>query len=474
MNTAQLFTIIVNKFLAQAPLLLGTIAFIGYILLGRKIYEALSGFIKAYVGFRILQVATGGIVGVFRPILQALRSTFGIDGYVIDPYSALPSAIEGLDAINGASFVGYTMLIAFAINILLVLFRKVTKIRTLMITGHVMYIQSAVLLYGLHCALVGIDVKVGMYVTVITGIILGLYWSVFSNLTVEASNHVTGGAGFAIGHQQMLGDWLAYKLGKYFGKPEDSVDDVKLPGWLSMFNDNVVSNTLVMTAFIGIIMLIIGKDAFEYNTGKFTWGTYIFYQTASFPVYVTILLTGVRMFVAELTASFEGISNKILPGSVPAVDCAVIFGFAPGAVTYGFIFGLLGQLVAIGILILIKSPVLILTGFIPVFFDNATIAVYANKSGGKRAAAIMPFCSGLVQVFGSAIVLSLGYYSLGFMGSFDWAAMWSPLVYFSKMMGIVAPGIAIVVMLVIPQLQYRRYKNKDNYFTVMMDEKCEA
>ena len=49
------------------------------------------------------------------------------------------------------------------------------------------------------------------------------------------------------------------------------------------------------------------------------------------------------MFVSELTESFQGISNKILPGSVPAVDCAAVYGFGhANAVTIGFLFGALG------------------------------------------------------------------------------------------------------------------------------------
>ena len=51
-------------------------------------------------------------------------------------------------------------------------------------------------------------------------------------------------------------------------------------------------------------------------------------QTAlTFTVYVQILQLGVRLFVAELSEAFQGISNKLLPGSMPAVDCAAVYGF---------------------------------------------------------------------------------------------------------------------------------------------------
>lgn len=50
----------------------GLIVLVGYLLLGRKWYDALAGFIKAVVGYMILNVAAGGLVSNFRPVLAAL------------------------------------------------------------------------------------------------------------------------------------------------------------------------------------------------------------------------------------------------------------------------------------------------------------------------------------------------------------------------------------------------------------------
>lgn len=250
------------------------------------------------------------------------------------------------------------------------------------------------------------------------------------------------------------------------------MDNVNLPGWLSIFNDNIVSNVVLMTVFVGGIMLIIGPAGFEYNKANYWFGTYIFETTAYFAVYITIILTGVRMFVSELTESFQGISNKILKGAVPAVDCAVTFGFAPNAPTYGFIFGFFGQMLAIGVLVLMKSPILIIAGFICLFFDNGTLAVYANKAGGRKAAAIIPFLSGMIQVFGSALVLTVlkgNPNVIGWMGMFDWATLWTGTVLATRAFGIIVPIVLIVILMIIPQLQYKR--NANNYFTTMREEK---
>ena len=462
-----------NKFLGQAPLLLGTVVLVGYLLLGRKWYDALAGFIKTYVGFRILQVGTGGLVATFRPIIEAVYDRFGVSALVIDPYYGQTSGMQVLDSVDSLQYVGYVMIIAFLWNILLVAFKKHTKIRALFLTGHIMYQQSAVLLWALYWVITGATgAEVGWGLVIVTGFLMGTYWSVASNLVIEATQDVTDGAGFSVGHQQMFGAWIAYKVGSKIGNREQDVNDLNLPGWLSVLNDNIVANVVIMTFFVGTLMVIIGPDNFAYDESRYYWGTYIFETTSLFAVYITIILTGVRMFVAELTNSFQGISEKLLPGTVPAVDCAVTFGFSPNAPAYGFIFGFIGQMLGIGFLILIQSPILIIAGFIALFFDNGTLAVFANKAGGRRAAAIIPFFSGIIQVLGSALVLTVlvdgGTNVIGWMGMFDWATVFAGVTLLTGLIGILVPVVLIPLLLVIPQLQYRRHK--ENYFTTMMDD----
>ncbi len=465
------FMAFINKFLGQPALLLGTITLTGYLLLGKKIYEGIAGFIKAYVGFKILQVGTGGLVSTFRPIIESLSEGYGITALVIDPYFGQTSGTETLDIFGSLQFVGYVMLIAFIFNILLVALRRYTKIRALFITGHIMYQQSAVLLWALFWVLEALGRNsVSPLLVIVTGLLMGTYWSVASNLVIEPTQEVTDGAGFTVGHQQMFGAWIAYRLGKKIGNPDNDVNHVKAPGFLSILNDNVVANTLLMTLFVGGIMVVLGRDSFSYNEANYFFGTYIFERTALFAVYITILQTGVRMFVAELTASFQGISEKLLQGAVPAVDCAVTFGFSPNAPTYGFIFGFFGQMIAIFTLIAVQSPVLIIAGFICLFFDNGTLAVFANKGGGRKAAAIIPFLSGLIQVFGSAFVLSVlkdGPAVVGWMGMFDWATFWAGVVLLTEKVGILIPIFMIPLLLIIPQLQYRRHR--ETYYTTMRD-----
>ncbi len=466
------FLAFINKFLGQAPLLLGTVVFIGYLLLKKKWYRALQGFIKTYVGFKILQVGTGGLVKTFKPIITSLSEKYGFEAFVIDPYFGQTSATEYLNSVNSLTFVGYVMIIAFAFNIVLVLLRKWTKIRALFITGHIMYQQSAVLLWALYYVIEGAGGNAASpFLIIVTGLLMGTYWSVMSNLIIEPCQEVTDGAGFTVGHQQMFGAWFVYHISKKIGNKKHDVNKFEAPGFLSIFNDNIVANAIIMTIFIGTIMVVLGPDAFEYNKDKYFFATYVWETTAYFAVYITIILTGVKMFVAELSTSFQGISDKLLKGSVPAVDCAVTFGFSPQAPMYGFIFGFVGQLIAMFTLVALKSPVLIIAGFICLFFDNGTLAVFANKAGGRRAATIVPIIAGMIQVFGSALVLSVlqgPKEVIGWMGMFDWATIFMGTTILTKYIGIIIPIILIPLLLVIPQLQYKRYKK--TYFTTMRDE----
>ena len=78
-------------------------------------------------------------------------------------------------------------------------------------------------------------------------------------MTVKPCQEITDGAGFCIAHQQMFGIainyWLAGKLfGKKNKKENKDIDDIEMPGWMSMFNDNMVSASILMLAFFGAIL----------------------------------------------------------------------------------------------------------------------------------------------------------------------------------------------------------------------------
>lgn len=472
-----------NNILKNAPHMIGFIVLLGYLLKGEKWYTTLGGTLKAVIGMLILNVGSGGLVSNFRPILVGLKDRFNLDATVIDPYFGQNAVTDGVMEVFGKAFdsVMILLLIAFIVNILLVRFNKYTKCRTLFTTGHVQ-VQQASTAYWLIMFAMPALLKNDTLMLVVMAVVLGAYWAVGSNLTVKPMQELTDGAGFAIAHQQMfgirLGYWAADKFfGKDGGKKKDKeikkVGDMELPGFFQIFNENMVCTAILMTVFFGIIMSIIGKDFFIgagnlKETDSFLM--FVFDKCLNFAVYLAILQLGVRTFVSELTVSFQGISEKLLPSSIPGVDCAVCYGFGDAnAVTFGFLAGLAGQLVAIVALILMKSPVLIICGFVPVFFDNATIGLVANEKGGLKACLVIPFISGLIQVFGSALIagwVGMAAYG-GYLGMFDWATVWPIMTVLMKYLSWAGVIICVVGLLALPQIEY--LKDKKGYFLITED-----
>jgi len=473
-----IWTYFATNVLQQPAFMIGLIVMIGYILLGKTWYDVLAGVIKAIVGYLILTVGSNGLVSNFRPVLVGLKDRFNMDAMVIDPYFGQNAVTDGVEKVFGKGF-GNAMillLIAFLVNILLVRFSKYTKLRALFTTGHVQVQQSATAYWLILFAcpfLADSDIKL----VIVMAIILGCYWAVGSNLTIKPCQELTDGAGFCLAHQQSFGvalnTWIADKLFNKKGKKAKKIDDIELPGFMSIFNENMVCTSILMLIFFGAILCILGRDYLTEQGFLAEGASMVFYviQTCLyFSVYLAILQLGVRTFVTELTASFQGIADKLLPGSVPGVDCAVIYGFgSANAVPIGFLAGFVGQILAIAALIIFKSPVLVICGFVPVFFDNSTIAVFANEKGGIKAALILPFFSGICQVFGSALIagwVGMAAYG-GYLGMWDWAVVWPIMTVVMKFLGVIGIVVIAVVLLAIPQIEYKR--DKEGYFLITED-----
>ncbi len=473
-----------TNILMDPAFMIGLIVALGYILLKKPWYDVLAGVIKAIVGYLILSVGSGGLVSNFRPVLVGLKERFDLNAMVIDPYFGQNAVTAGVEEVFGKSF-GQAMillLIAFIVNILLVRFSKITKMRALFTTGHVQ-VQQAATAYWLFLFACPFLADSDFILLIVMAVILGAYWAVGSNLTIKPCQEVSDGAGFCLAHQQMFGIALNYWLAeRFFGekrkgaskdKKIKKIDDFELPGFMSIFNENMVCTSLLMLIFFGAILVVLGRD---YLVGGGFLGesqSMVFYVIKTclyFSVYLAILQLGVRTFVTELTQSFQGIADKLLPGSIPGVDCAVIFGFgSANAVPIGFLAGFAGQILAIVALIFLQSPVLVICGFVPVFFDNATIGIFANEKGGIKAAIILPFISGICQVFGSAFIagwVGMAAYG-GYLGMWDWAVIWPVMTVTMQYLSYAGIALVFIALIAIPQIQYK--KDKEGYFLITED-----
>ncbi|MDK2819768.1 MAG: PTS ascorbate transporter subunit IIC, partial [Mycoplasmataceae bacterium] len=443
------------------------------------------------------------LVGLAKPIFDGLKNVGGgnISVVPLDPYFGLTSSQNFLETAIGAnSFVGwvsYAFVIGFAINILMVLLKRWTNCHSIMITGHVMIQQSAIITSIIYFILFRkiplIDgnpqagEQVGTFL--LSGLFLGTYWSVGSNVTIKPTEKVTDNAGFAIGHQQMLGIGLVSKISRFFGNEKDSAENRKLSKKFKIFEDNIFTQTAIILFLFFILIMILqyatpagfdpsAKDSpfasWNVAPGAF-WLTNWFLGSLKLVASVLAIITGVRMFVTELQQSFQGISEKIIPGAVVAVDAAASYGFSPNSVTYGFVSGTIAQFIALGIIVGISSAgvsvVIAIPLFITLFFNSGTMGVYANAYGGWKASLIVPAILGFFEIIIISFSLSLinnsastgdlglvkpeSPYETGYMGMIDFTLFLGTLLLLtgsSAIGGWIAFPVAIVAMILIAQI----------------------
>ena len=435
--------LLLKQIFTQPFLLLAIVVFIGYLAMKQTVGKALIGAFKASIGIIVMGIGSGALSTNFGHLLNALRNSTGLQGAGLNTYSTMTAGFEKMDAVLGegvgTSWGLYTLLVAFIINLILVALRKYTKIRAVYLTGNAMIVQCGITVY-----IVWRFLGTGMVPTIlIAAVITALYWGICSTMLIKPTKVITGGADLTVAHQQMFMDFVAYKVAPKIGNPEkDDIEKKKLPASLNFLQDSVLATLLCMIIATAVIMLVIGKDGVDALRGAdgFNNGTYknsiifMLWIAITLTADLWVLLAGVRMFVGELMMSFKGISEKLLPGAVAGVDCAALYGFAPKSVVLGFLCGALGQVVGVIILIVTGSPIVLIPSFIPLFFDGATVGIFANKFGGWKALVTICFCTGLIQIFGSALavaMLNLPWWQ----GVSDYATIWVAITAILKGIG---------------------------------------
>ncbi len=174
---------------------------------------------------------------------------------------------------------------------------------------------------------------------------------------------------------------------------------------LSFLRDSSISISMTMIVIYLILAICAGRAYVESElSGGQNYLVYSIIQAITFAAGVFIILQGVRLILAEIVPAFTGFSEKLVPNARPALDCPVVYPYAPNAVLIGFLFSFLGGLAGLFLLGQLKM-VLILPGVVPHFFTGATAGVFGNATGGRRGAMLGAFANGLLITFLPVLLL---------------------------------------------------------------------
>lgn len=388
-------------FLSTPAILVGIIILIGLIAQRKRSTEVIRGTLKGILGFLILGAGANVIVGSLGPFGQMFQEAFNMSGIVPNNEAITATALE-----DYGTATAIIMVIGMAANILVARF---SRMKYIFLTGHHTLFMAA--LIGVVFTEAGLS---GFLLYVLGGAMLGLVMAFFPTIAQPFMRKITGNDKIALGHFSTVTYVLSAWIGSLVGKGSKSTEDIKFPKGLAFLRDTSVAIGLTMLVLYLIVAIAAGP-AFLHDEIGSDQNLIIFaiIQGITFAAGVYIVLQGVRMVIDEIVPAFKGFSDRIVPDAKPALDCPVVFPFAPTAVLIGFLVSFLGGVVGLGILVAVGAENAILPGVVPHFFVGATAGVFANATGGRRGAFIGAFVNGLAITFLPLLLLpvlgNLGY-----------------------------------------------------------------
>jgi len=382
---------------------LGLIALIGLVIQRKSAPEVLVGTIKTILGLLIMSIGIGALINALIPIQAMFEAGVPAGGFetFVTFDEAVVSAVQDLNKADIGAAIAWTMLFGFIIHLLLARF---TKFKYVYLTGHMIWIHAgafAILFHSFGLSL--------LWTVVLASIVDGLYMTLAPALAQPVMRKIVGNDDIAFGHGQTLLNMVGAWTGQLIGNPEDSAEDTEMADTLSFFRDMAVSISLIMiaVAFVAVVLSLIqiGVSGVEETiSGGQNWFVFTLLQALGFTAGVLVLLQGVRMLIAEIVPAFKGVADRLIPGARPALDCPVIYPFAPNSLIIGMISGTIGQVLGMVALALIKWPVP-LPSMIVAFFASGAGAIFGNATGGKRGA----WAGGFLWGFAGWFMISFAY-----------------------------------------------------------------
>lgn len=383
---------ITDHILKNPPVLLGLIAMLGLIVQRKPFSEIVKGSMTAAFGMVILTAGVNMLVGTIAPINTAVQSQLGVE------------VAEGLSDVTFTAEHGGTVGLAMFLGLIIhLLIARFTPVKTIFLTGHMLWWFPFVLVAG------GVEAGLsGAMLIIISAILSAVYWSFMPWIMRKYVWAATEDDSFLIGHPTGILSLISGFVAKHVGNKEKSTEDLNIPENLSFFREISITGGLVMF-IMNVVVGIIAPGLIPEG------GNLIMFSVEAglnFGAGLLIMLYGVRLLINQIIPAFQGIAEKVVPGAKPAFDVPILFNYRPNAVIIGFIVAMITSTIMV---VIVNSfnlfGVLIVPLVITSFFECGGAAVIGEGQGGLRGAVIG------TAVASIAMVALVGFSAVLFSGT---------------------------------------------------------
>ncbi|BCQ34460.1 MULTISPECIES: PTS ascorbate transporter subunit IIC [Erwiniaceae] len=382
----EFFRFLMSDVLSEPSILVGLIALIGLVAQKKPATEVIKGTVKTVMGFLILGAGAGLIVSSLGDFAAIFHHAFGIPGVVPNN--------EAIVAVAQKSFGTEMAMIMFFAMVINIAIARFTPWKYIFLTGHHTLFMS--MMVAVILATAGMK---GASLIAVGSLVVGVSMVFFPAIVHPYMKKVTGSDDVAFGHFSAISQLLSAWIGSKFGNKEKSTEDMEVPKSLLFLRDTPVAIAFTMFFIFIFTCLVAGPSTVkEMNAGGKNWFMFSLMQSITFAAGVYIVLQGVRMVIAEIVPAFKGISDKLVPNAKPALDCPVVFPYAPNAVLVGFLSSFVAGVLGMFLLYALNMTVII-PGVVPHFFVGAAAGVFGNATGGRRGAILGAFTNGLLITF---------------------------------------------------------------------------
>ncbi|MGL5651339.1 MAG: PTS ascorbate transporter subunit IIC [Paraclostridium sp.] len=370
-------------FLSEPSVLVGFIVLVGLLLQKKPIEDIIKGTLKAMVGFVVIAASAGIIAGSLEPFGKMFEYGFNVSGVIPNNEAVVALAMDQFGTATAL-----IMTFGMIVNILIARF---TKFKYIFLTGHHTLFMA--------CMIAVILISGGMSGAhlIFTGsLALGLLMVISPAICQPFMKKITKNDSVALGHFSSVGYAISASIGKAVGKNSKSTEEMKVPKSLSFLRDSAVSISITMLILYIVVALVAGPKFIESElSGGKNFIVFSMIQALTFAAGFILIQNGVRLVLNEIVPAFKGIASKLVPNSKPALDCPIVFPYAPNAVLIGFLSSFIGGIVSM-LALAATGLVIIIPGVVPHFFTGATAGVFGNSTGGRKGAVIGAFVNGVI------------------------------------------------------------------------------